>query len=121
MPSTISFTSYTQEEEELRIKIETLLRVYNIGKDKSVLIEGFSGIDQHIQNTKELIPADELAYIDLFESDDPKKALNDYLQFLLIIKPSRPRSILLRIAHTAMKVSGEEDTAIQYFYEVYKG
>lgn len=114
------FISYTSEEEDLKDKLKALIAGYKLNKDRSQMVRQFVEIASHVSASKDLSLSDELAYIDLVESGDPKTRLERYEQHLLTIFPSRPRGILLRIAHTATVIRGEEEKAIRFFAELFE-
>jgi hypothetical protein len=113
------FVAYTDDDNKLRIRLEAIIKGYKRNKDKDALADKFSDINQNLTITKELSVADELAYIDFIESMNVKETLKNYIEYLITIDPNRPKSVLLRIAHTAAKIVGEESTAIQYYKEIF--
>ena len=114
------FISYSPEEEELREKLKALLTGYQIRRDNQDLVNKFAEIAAHVKATKDLKSEDEIEYIDKVESKDVRSLLNDYETHLATIAPSRPKGVLLRIAHLASKLSGEEKKALSYYKELFE-
>jgi len=114
-----NYITYTDSEVEIKNKIGALLKAYKLNKDKTKLANDFSKLNFHLEATKDLKSADELAYIDLIESKDLKDTLNKYQTFLLTLHPNRPKNVLLRIARTASKIKGEENTSLKAYKEIH--
>jgi hypothetical protein len=113
------FYSFTPAEDDLRHKLTALVSAYRIKKDTSILIRGFTEINAHLEASSQLKPYDELMYIDTVELKNPQEAFKKYTTFLATIHPNRPRAVLLRIAHCASRIKGEEKFALQFYSEVY--
>jgi hypothetical protein len=112
------FISFGSEEEDLGERMKALVAGYKLNKDRGQMVKKFNEIASNVGTTKDLNLSDELAYIDLVESGNPKTRLEQYQQHLMTISPNRPRGILVRIAHTATLVRGEEETAMKFFKEL---
>ena len=113
------FLAYGEEEHELKKRLEAILKGYRLNRDRDKLSSETSELISHIEATKGLSSEDELYYIDMFEASNPKKALEQCEKHLIIITPSRPKSILLRIAYIASRLPDMVDKAKQYFEELY--
>jgi GTPase SAR1 family protein len=119
MGSVRDFVSFSSEEEDIRDKLIALLNGYRIRKDQAELANRFTSIVAHVEATKDLSAEDEIEYIDKVEVQDIRTTLNDLETHLITISPTRPKGILLRIAHLGSRIPGEEDKAIAFYKEYY--
>jgi len=113
------FLTHTQKELIFEKKLVAILKGYKATRSIDKLVQDTADLLQHISITRNLSAEDEIAYIDLYESTDPKRALMQCEKYLLEIKPNRPKSTLLRIAHIANKIPGEEPNALAHYKELF--
>ncbi len=114
------FVSYSPEEHQLKRRLDAALNGYKVLKDRKKFASEISELHKHIDASKGLYnTSDQLYYIDTFETSDPKEAIELCKKQLLLIKPSRPKSILLRLAYISTKLPGKVNDAKKYFDELY--
>lgn len=113
------FATYNKKENKIKKNLEVILEGYRRSKDSNRLTKDMSTLINNFNLTKKLSIKGQIAYIETYESSDPKNALSGYQTYLEQISPNRPKNLLFKIAYIASKLPAEIEIAKKYYEELY--
>jgi hypothetical protein len=98
--------------------MEVIVTGYRKQRDKNVLSENISSLSDHIAIIRDMTARDLFEYIDTIQFQNLTEVILTYEEYLQMTD-TRPRSIILTLAHLLTRIPDRHSEALEYFEEIF--